>query len=114
MVLEPPETNGQLGSKWGFSMQDTKFGEFGKPFEIGCVLFSHFLLPQTGELHICTGSPCRIGSVFIWLPGNGASFGGIIRRSTEERETVLLDQPAGQITAAGAADCKTLMDVRRL
>lgn len=42
--------------------------------------------PQTGELHICIGLPCRIGSIFIWLPGNGASFGGIIRRRTEERE----------------------------
>lgn len=95
----------------GFFHTGRTVHEFGNSFEIGLRPLSP---PQNGELHICIGPPCHIGGVLIWLSGNGASFGGIIRRSTEERETVLLDQPAGQITAAGAADCKTLMDVRRL
>lgn len=116
-----PELRRQLSQRYSFKMGFIHMGlmvpEFSKSYKFGCMFSFPLSPPQTRELHICIGPLCHIGSIFIWLPGNGASFGSIIRRSprsTEERETVLLDQPAGQITAAGASDCKTLMDVRRV
>lgn len=79
--------------------------------------FFLFLLPEPGSYTSVLDRRAILAAFLFGFRETRASFGGIIRRSarsTEERETVLLDQPAGQITAAGASDCKTLMDVRRV
>lgn len=78
MVLEAAETNRQF-QNGVFPCKARSSGNLANHLKLVACFFP-LSPPEIGELHIC------IGSVFIWLPGNGASFGGIIRRSTEERE----------------------------